>query len=253
MGLTRHDVAGVGFVHAIFASTIPDDAKTLHVYIAGDGVPSTAARYDPPDPTPAADPTFGLMAKDPAPRILLGRPCQHVPGDCDPLHFTLGRYGDAVVTSMAVALREFLHESALSEDVRIVLIGFSGGGTIAALLAEHLPEATALVTLAANLDTDAWAALHGTPRLIYSLNPSERPPLGRALHQLHLRGDRDENVPAELGRAWIERQPDARLQIERGFDHTCCWERIWPGVLDDWLQHRSALEAQAPAEVEGVR
>ncbi|MCP5041607.1 MAG: hypothetical protein GY944_11320 [bacterium] len=247
IGLTRHEVAGVGFVHAVYASGVSADTKSLHVYIAGDGVPSRAARYHPPDPTPTEDPTFALMALDPSARILLGRPCHHITGACDSLHFTLGRYGEPVVASMAVALRTYLAENAPAEDIQIVLIGLGGGGTIAALIAERLPEATHLVTLAGNLDTDAWAKHHGHPAPVYSLNPSERPSLGVNLRQRHLRGGRDENVPLELGRAWIERQPDASEEIQPDFDHACCWESIWPRVLSE------LLEAEPRAEASGLR
>ena len=51
-GFIRHEVAGVGFVHAIYQHGRLTGAERIHVYIAGDGAPSAAARYDPPDPTP---------------------------------------------------------------------------------------------------------------------------------------------------------------------------------------------------------
>lgn len=230
-GFTRHEVAGVGFVHALYQRGALADAARLHIYIAGDGTPRDAARYDPPDPTPTADPTFELMSLDPAPSILLGRPCQHITGACDPLHFTLGRYGEPVVASMAVALRSFLVEQQARDSIELVLIGYSGGGTLATLLAARLPEAIALVTLGANLDTAAWVARHGYEPLIYSLNPAERPPLRESLVQLHLRGGLDTNVALGNARRWIDAQPDAHLRTFERFDHGCCWTQIWPEVL----------------------
>ncbi len=233
LGFVRHEVAGVGFAHALYQNGSLEDASRLHIYIAGDGVPRRAARHDPPDPTPAEDPVLELMSLDPSPSLLLGRPCQHITGACDPLHFTLGRYGEPVVASMAVALRSFLAEQNTREDVQFVLVGFSGGGTLATLLAERLPEATALVTLGANLDTAAWTARHGHEPLLYSLNPAERAPLREELRQLHLRASEDREVALDNALAWIDAQPRARLRTFAGFDHACCWSEIWPDVLSE--------------------
>jgi len=230
-GFIRHEVAGVGFVHAIYQHGRLTGAERIHVYIAGDGAPSAAARYDPPDPTPMDDPVLAWMAMDPNPGLLLGRPCQHITGACDPLHFTLGRYGEPVVSSMAVALRSFLGEQEIASDSEVVLIGFSGGGTLATLLAERMPETRALVTIAANLDTAAWAQRHGHTPLIYSLNPAEQGPLREDLVQLHLRGGDDEVVDLDNARAWLDAQPQARLRTFAGFDHGCCWAQIWPDAL----------------------
>jgi pimeloyl-ACP methyl ester carboxylesterase len=172
------------------------------------------------------------LARDTGNVLYLGRPCYHgLSGrsECDPMLWTHGRYSDEVVTEMATALDRFMHSRQVQ---RATLIGYSGGGTLAMLLAERLPAADAVVTIAANLDIDAWARLHGYSRLTASLNPVERPPLPARVRQLHLVGTGDRNVPPWLVREALRSQPGAVLEEVPGASHRCCWEKLWPAPLE---------------------
>ncbi len=196
----------------------------LHVYIEGDGIPWIDHRYVSADPTPSKPLALALMAADDSAAIYLGRPCYFDTRDphCQPLHWTGGRYGEAVIGSMAAVLLDYC-------DRRLVLIGYSGGGVIAALLARRLPCAAALVTVAANLDIDAWTQLHGYLPLAASLNPAQLDS-GAALAQLHFSGGKDSNVPAATARRFFEKNR-LRPSIYPHFDHQCCWVQQWPGIL----------------------
>ena len=59
---------------------------------------------------------------------------------------------------MVAALRSFL---SVHPYPHVVLIGYSGGGTLAWLMASRIPETTRVVTIAANLDIDEWTRIHG--------------------------------------------------------------------------------------------
>ena len=239
LGFSRRLVTGEDFGHALYhRPPLPQEVSAaaggsggglLHVYLGGDGSPRQAVRTGPPDPTAVPSVALRLMARDPAPSVFLGRPCYHGVGVCDPVHWTTGRYGEPVVRSLVAALRT-LPEARNAPG--IVLVGFSGGGTLAMLVAERVPEVRAVVTVAGNLDPDAWTARHGYTPLSRSLNPARRPPLPARVRQLHLRGGRDRRVPPELTEVAIERQPGARGPVYADFDHRCCWASIWPGVLE---------------------
>lgn len=233
LGFSRDEIAGSEFRHAIFGATLPPGISTLHVYIGGDGSPARAARYRPADPTPRTEPMLRLMALDDRPSVFLGRPCYHETGPCDPLHWTQGRYGEPVVASMLRALANLSRERRLDPNLQWVLIGFSGGGTLATLMAERLPGTRAVVTIAGNLDIDAWATHHGYRALGSSLNPVERPALSPDIVQIHLRGGRDTNVPGAFADEFIARQSNAREIMQPDFDHECCWEEIWADTLSD--------------------
>ena len=217
-------VAGNGFQHLVL-SRDRAAARTLHVYLDGDGVPWLGG-YPAVDPTPRDPRVLDLMALDRAPAVYLGRPCYHgLGGDaaCASSLWTSSRYSEEVVTSMAAAARRRL---AARGAERIVWLGYSGGGVLAVLLAARLPETTAVITVAANLDVDAWADQQRTSRLLGSLNPSRQPPLSARVYQRHYAGGRDRTVPPEA-RAGVE------VVVVPDYDHRCCWTSLWPAVLAD--------------------
>ena len=71
------------------------------------------------------------------------------------------------------------------------------------LSASRVPQSVAVITVAANLDIDAWTDLHGDLRLVGSLNPARQPPLPDRVVQIHYAGGRDRLVPAEIIRRGI--------------------------------------------------
>ncbi len=166
------------------------------------------------------------MALDPAPSLYLGRPCYHAAPGCDPRDWTLDRYSAAHVRSLVRALRQV---AAPAQE--LVLIGYSGGGTLALLMAEALPEVVAVVTVAGNLDPDAWTALHGFTALSGSQNPSRRPPLRAGVLEMHYAGGRDRVVPAELIRSAAARRPGATVEVVPDVSHAEGWEAFWPTAL----------------------
>jgi pimeloyl-ACP methyl ester carboxylesterase len=114
----------------------------------------------------------------------------------------------------------------------LIFFGHSGGGTLAMLLAERFSQTRGVVTLAGNLDPDAWTRHHEFSPLLTSLNPARRTVPDVKVLQLHLLGGRDENIPPSLSYAALERQSHARIRLIPDFDHNCCWHWVWPEVLE---------------------
>lgn len=226
--------ARVGQAPLIVIEKGPSDSTTaVHFYLDGDGTPWLARGRIVADPTTRERLILALMAQDPARAVLVGRPCYYrQENGCDPALWTTERYGDFVVAALVAQLnREIEHLAGAS----ITLVGYSGGGALAMLVAPRLTRLDNLVTVAANLDVTAWAALHRYPPLHRSLNPADEPPLAARIHQAHLFGQEDDNVPGELMRAVADRQPGARVQFIRGYDHECCWADNWRQLLRDAL------------------
>ena len=230
LGYHRQVVRGAGFDHVVYIkeSRAPKNS-VLHVYLEGDGTPWVRKHLVAVDPTPRKPVMLALMALDTLPSVYLGRPCYHGLSQaigCTPDLWTSARYSEAVVTSMASALTQ------LAEDYQaVILMGYSGGGTLAMLLAERFPKTKAVVTVAANLDTERWAALHGE-QLPGSLNPARRPPLPAHIRQQHFAGGEDDNVPPALIRDAVAQQPGAGFKVFEKLDHGCCWQAVWPEILD---------------------
>ncbi len=228
----RSVVQGTAWRHVVFCNRPRSaDGARLHVYIDGDGSPWIAERWIARDPTPRNPLMLRLMALDPDRSVYLGRPCYNGLADspeCHPVLWTHGRYSEAVVDSMEQALRRILGGRGAAE---VSFVGYSGGGTLAMLLAERFEETHAVLTVAGNLDVAAWAAYHNYSELSGSLDPARRPPLAPGIRQLHVVGGRDRVVPPKLIGAVVARQPGATMKVYENFDHVCCWEEIWPRLL----------------------
>jgi pimeloyl-ACP methyl ester carboxylesterase len=85
--------------------------------------------------------------------------------------------------------------------------------------------------VAANLDTDKWTAHHGYDGLTGSLNPMSQSTDARIPH-LQLVGGKDDTVPRYTAEDYARRHPNVELIVIEDFDHACCWEEEWPGMLD---------------------
>lgn len=237
-GFTAGEVAGAGFRHRTYAGTALDQrGDRLHIYLASDGTPFPRPAVVAADPTPRQPLTLALMQRDPRSAVLLGRPCYHGLQDgCDARLWTIERYSQPVVDSMAAAIRRILADGRYRD---VVLIGYSGGGVLGLLLADRLTEVDAVVTLAANLDTDAWTRRHGYTPLAGSLNPAAMTLTRDDLFHLHYSGAADDNVPPAIHRAMADKLPAGSLRTLAGFDHHCCWVDRWPDLLDDVEQYLS--------------
>jgi len=204
----------------------------LHVYLEGDGSPWRHRTIIMADPTPRSPLMLRLMALDANASVYVGRPCYNgtsLEPICDNRLWTSDRYSEVVVNSMAAVIRRIAVERG-SPELR--LIGHSGGGTLALLLAERLNRVSDVLTVAGNLDTDAWTGHHGYTPLYGSLNPALRPLLPESVAQWHLVGGRDGVVPPMIVQGYIAAQPSASASRIDTFTHGCCWERVWPDILD---------------------
>lgn len=228
LGYRRLVVQGAGYRHVAYLKA-GRAGDALHVYLEGDGSPWARRRVAAADPTPRKPLMLELMSLDPAPGLYLGRPCYgglSQDRGCAPEMWTDRRYSEAVVASMSAAL------DRLSADYpALVLLGYSGGGTLAMLIAARQPKTAAVVTVAANLDTARWTELHKQRPLIGSLNPADRPPLPPDIRQVHYAGGRDDNVPPTLVRSAISRQRGATFRVFARQDHGCCWREVWPEIV----------------------
>ena len=189
-----------------------------------------------PDPTPIDPIALRLALRDPAPKVLyLARPCQYAAKrparGCHPIYWTTHRFAPEVVEGMNRAIDR---AKRLAAAERIVLVGYSGGGGLAVLLAAARGDVSRLITVAGVLDHPAWTAYHGVSSMRGSLNPADSAMALGAIPQLHLVGGDDETVPLAIAAAYRSRLADgnrARVVVVPGFDHECCWEERWPELI----------------------
>lgn len=204
----------------------------IHIYLEGDGQPWSRGRWPAANPSSRRLTALQLMTLDPNPSIYLNRPCyglNHMPDQCTPDLWTSGRYSREVVKTMQAALDQLKEKYP---QKRWLLIGHSGGGSLAMLIAQGRDDVAGIITLAANLDTDAWTRHFGYLPLDRSLNPATMPPLPRHIPRSHFAADGDAQVPESLVADAAERDEHARFILLPG-DHHCCWKEYWPGILHE--------------------
>jgi hypothetical protein len=230
-GLKMDLVQGGAYKHVTFANA-SSTATPLYVFIEGDGLPwrSQGTRVSP-DPTPRNALALALAIRTPGSRLYLGRPCYFAAINdlaCSPRVWTSERFSPTVVASMAAVVNRYCVESCRGG---VVLIGYSGGGVLAVLMAPLVPSTVAVVTIAADLDIDAWARRHDYSALEGSLNPATLPPLPSRIREWHLVGDRDTVAPPELNRRYLDRVKTDYVWHFATFDHVCCWAQQWPELF----------------------
>lgn len=210
----------------------------LRVYIEGDGRAWLDRSIPSPDPTPKNPVALHLALLDPAPHVAyLARPCQYIDtderGTCNVRYWTSKRFAPEVVTVMNDAISKL---KKISGAVKISLVGFSGGGAIAALVAAGRDDVLELITVAGVLDHTRWTELHGVVPLAASLNPVDVAGRLSGIRQLHFTGRNDRIVTPETNKRYFERLDQKSLQLVM-IDkqaHLCCWDKIWPDLLTSY-------------------
>ncbi len=230
-GLAKGTVLTEPFLITVYARLgLPGEPLT--VYFEGDGFAWISRTRPSPDPTPTDPMALRLAAQDPAPNVVyVGRPCQYTPHDADPAcrvaYWTKRRFAPEVVASMNQVV-DAMRRRAGSPSVR--LVGYSGGGSIAVLVAARRDDVGDIRTIAGNLDTDAFVAYHEVSRMAGSLNPVSVAARLAMVPQLHLVGGADEIVPMQLAEGY--RRASAASGCVRFVEipdatHDSHWPRVW--------------------------
>jgi hypothetical protein len=218
----------------------------LTVYIESDGQSWLDTRTLSADPTPIRPLVVRLAAADTARnRLYLGRPCQYLAAEqlrsCNPTYWAEARFAPEIIDGYMAALDLAVRKSGAP---RLTLIGYSGGGAVAALVAARRDDVTLLVTIAGTLDHRTWTRDAGVSPLDVSLNPPDFAGRLRSVRQIHFVGERDRKVPATVAESYMAQLGDtrrARLVRLAGYDHECCWDEGWRGLLDQYVQNAAAL------------
>lgn len=173
----------------------PDSAR-LRVYLEGDGHAWATATQPSLDPTPHHLLVARLAFEDPTPSLYLARPCQFISAPaCQPALWTQKRFSAEVLDSLNDALKTI---KARYGNQSFELIGYSGGGALALLLASQRDDIAQVQTLAGNLSPREWATLLKLSALTGSLDPLDYRQRLALLPQRHFFGSADRVVPPQL-------------------------------------------------------
>lgn len=210
----------------------PRPEAELAVFIEGDGFAWLDPRTPSADPTPLDPIALRLaLAERHRSSAWLARPCQFDPplaaGHCRTAHWTQARFSPEIIAAMDQGLSRL---KQMFGAQRLVLVGYSGGGAVAALLAARRQDVSLLITVAAVLDHEAWTRAQGISPLQGSLNPAGEWAALRGLRQIHFAGAQDKLAGRAAVQPFVDRfaASDKPVLIEvPGFTHTCCWVENW--------------------------
>ncbi len=198
----------------------------LYVFLEGDGLPWQTRTRISSNPESVYPLALDLMSLNQSPGLYLQRPCYGIkPHVCDNKWWTSHRYSATVVASMVQVL-----EGLSSAYGQIILVGYSGGGTLAVLIADQLNNVSTVITLAGNMDHTKWTEYHHYSDLQGSLNAIDYV-LPAKIQQYHYAGENDENILPQWIKAYSHRQLNAQYLLIRNIDHSCCWLDIWPDIV----------------------
>ena len=238
------EIATVAGFHAISLNTAQFDLAGFYkipaaprstlaaLYIEGDGY-AWVNRYTPSrNPTPKNPLGLKLATLDGSKNVLyLGRPCQYrvitPQSNCLQKYWTSHRFAKEVMASYHQALDELKRRFGFEG---FHLVGFSGGGTVATLLAADRGDVRSLRTVAGNLDHVALSKAHRVSILRGSLNPLDIAPTLRALPQIHYSGHADRVVPPWVATHFAQAVGEGKClktRVIKKATHLSGWLPIW--------------------------
>ena len=207
-------------------------SEHVTIYIEGDGLAWLSAAQASFDPTPVNPLALRLaLAQPEGNAVYLARPCQYLNArstGCSVALWTNARFSAEVIAATNAAIDQLKQRVGAK---RLTLVGYSGGGAVAALIAAKRQDIEQLVSVAGNLDHAQWTRYHRISPLTGSLNPADHIDALSRVHQWHLVGADDKVIPPDLAMAFADKFPPERrpqVHVEPGFDHHCCWVAQWP-------------------------
>lgn len=249
-GLKPQTVATRGFNVMTYAR-IEDAQQPLRVYLEGEGEKegdgkSWLSRISL-NPTPHNPVALRLAALDDGPNVLyIARPCQYVTLDeeshCGPYLWSRARYSPKVVEAIDQVISHYVNQ--MGTESGIELVGYSGGGALAVLMAAKRHDVRNLRTVAANLNTDLFSRLHQVSPMDRSLNPADFSQLTSALPQRHFVGEQDIVMPEIIARSYQREMATTQcvtIAPVTGATHTRGWDELWPSLLNESLSCLSQI------------
>ncbi len=199
------------------------------VYVEGDGY--AFDRYGRPtkDPTPRGTLVRKFAFNDKNENVIyLARPCQYIKSPiCSQRHWTTARFSSEVINSEYQAIKEIVGNND------VIFIGFSGGAQIVGLVssAKQGLNVEKIITIAGNLDHQAWTDYHNLLSLNESLNLADYYNNFIKIPQIHYVGEKDRVIPPTLVKQFIKN--NAPVIVVPKATHNNGWDSIMDNIVKE--------------------
>lgn len=231
LALAHHwQALGISAKHFNLMAYLPDEIEeddVLTLYLEGDGFAWVTRSQPSVDPTPLNPVALHLaLAHKRGNVAYLAPPCQYINAadeQCSQRYWTEARFAKEVIDATDIAIDSLKQHFNAK---KLVLVGYSGGGAVAALVASRRTDVVQLITVAGNLDHHAWTLYHRVRPLSGSLNSADIAAVIADLPQTHYVGGKDRIIPLELAQRWpveFRGVNNENVRVLPMADHACCW------------------------------
>jgi len=220
------------------------------IYIEGDGTADRSSQTgETENPTPINPVALHLASRDKSKNVVyIARPCQytdtvhydHSPENktseneketCDSAYWESARFAPEVITAYNSALDNIAPRYSTKD---FHLVGYDGGGAIAAILAAKRDDVLSLRTVAGNLDHDAQSVYLGIAPLNDSLNAVDFADDLKDVPQHHFIGGQDETIKPAVLNSYLQAIGNSRCvkyTMIQEAEHARGWVDKWPELL----------------------
>ena len=208
------------------------DNKQMVVYIEGDGMAWISRDQLSNNPTPVQPIALKLASIDTNANVLyVARPCQYLwpqkMNRCSSRYWSDKRGSEEVISSINQAISIVKQKQNISS---IRLIGYSGGGGIAALIADRRADVNEFVSVSGNLNYKLFTQTHDLSPMNGSIDPITVANQIGSIPQIHYVGADDKIIPKQIALSFSDKVkvisdvshdnwPDKWAQILRTINH----------------------------------
>jgi len=209
-----------------------DKSKQLVVYIEGDGMAWISRDQLSNNPTPVHPVALELASLDRGVNLLyIARPCQYLwpqsMRNCSSDYWNDKRGSEEVISAINQVISII---KAREEFLSIKLIGYSGGGGIAAIITDRRDDVQKLVTIAGNLNYDLFTKIHKLTPMSGSIDPITIAKRITSTPQIHYVGGKDKIIPEEITRSFSD-----KIVVVKEVTHAS-WSEKWREVVSEVFQ-----------------
>jgi len=204
----------------------PGSYKHLRVYIEGDGHAWATGSQPSTDPTPHSSIMVTFAIQDRAPAAYLARPCQFVSSEgCGVALWTANRFSAPAINAMNSGLDELKRQFGVEV---FELVGHSGGGAVALVLAGMRSDVGQVQTIAGNIDPIYWQAQKNLTPLVAPETPLQFSAKIRLIPQRHFIGLNDTVVPPAVAYSYVGKlHGECVSVVETSANHSTGFAQSW--------------------------